>query len=328
MASVPLTPNRVAAWLIGVPCSQVAVGWVATWTQSSWWLWTLAMALVALIILTVPGGFFSTPGPAGRALSALLMTAYVALAPVLLATTALVPSLLAITLLWAAATTVTWRSLRTRFHVGEVALCSAGLLAGVAVLLLGMSFLRGGNDTLAGVALLPGGAAGLLLGASLLRGRDGIGVALLLIFAAVLLSGAAVLLLGVAAFWRGGDALFVVALLLSVAGFLLLGGSGALFGVALLLSGAATLLGGVSFWRGGDMLIGVAFLLVGVAFLLSGAVVLWLLWRRGSSVLAGLMRWFIRKDSDVLRGTDVSGEEPRADPQGSSKGRGPGVKPQ
>ena len=98
------TVNEVAQWLAASVVVPVTLGW---------WLWGLSAVLVVLLILTVPSGFLSTPGPFGRALAVALLALLVLTSPQLLSMQQLIPSIVATTLLWAAASVVAWRSLRT-----------------------------------------------------------------------------------------------------------------------------------------------------------------------------------------------------------------------
>jgi len=173
---VSLTPtsssDKAALWLVSVAVGGVATNWIASLTQDSPWRYLLFVFVVILIVLTMPGGFFSRdrygPTMLGRLVAFLVLLTYLVLSPYLAGSDQLALTIASASLLWLAATLLAWRSLRSQVPADDAAVGVAFLLFGVAFLLFGVAFLLRGS-TLVGVAFLLAGVALLLSGVAALR---------------------------------------------------------------------------------------------------------------------------------------------------------------
>ncbi len=269
-----LRPNRVGIWLIEALLGGLLINWASSWTANSWWLVALTVLVAAILVFTLPGGFFSTPGPLGRTISVLLVALYLAASPILLgANNGLPEGIISITLLWLAATALTWRSLRTRPSYADTASGLALLLTAEAILLMGVDAARRGN--VLGVSALLVGTLVLLTGLAILRTGDWQlreGSALRVV---TLLAGVAFLLLGAGNISRTNTLAGLTALLVGVM-FLLIGLANnrrghAFATVAILILGLAAILRvGAADIRDGNTLVGIAFLLTGATLLQFG----------------------------------------------------------
>jgi hypothetical protein len=257
-AGVPARdPDRLIRWFIRAVVTGVGVNLLSGSVVTQKWAWLPPAVFAAALLVAVPSTWSST----ARALSHNAGARHgFARADRLsggrgwgsVTGWPLSVMILSLVYLWEAGVMLTWSTLRSRADLDHVALGTACLLLGSALLLLGVA-----NPL---DARAPGMVAGLLV-------RD-----------AFLLLGVGALVLGVAALLDRWTLLgvpfpmFAVAAMLGGAVALLAGLT--LLGVALLLFGVAFLLGGVAALLDGWSLVGVPFLLLGVAALLGGVAAL------------------------------------------------------
>jgi hypothetical protein len=276
-------PDRLIKWFIGVVVIAVGVILLTSLVVAEKWAWLPpAVFVVALLVAVLSSGLLRREryGTArARAMAVLALTGYVAVT-VWGSVTGwpLDVMILSLVYLWETGVMLMWSTLRSRVDLDHVAVGTACLLVGPALLLLAIA-----NppddwtlDMIAGlvvrVAFLLLGVAALLLGVELLLDRwPLVGVPLLLLGVAALLGGVAALL--------DGWILVGVALLLGPVTALLLGvelllDRWALAGVPFLLGAVAAPLSGIAALLAGWTLMGVAFLLFGCALLLGGVAAL------------------------------------------------------
>jgi hypothetical protein len=309
-------PDRLIKWFVGVFVTGVGVNLLSGFVIEQKWAWLPPAVFVVALLVAVPRTGLLRRERHGstrwaRGLALLALFGYLAVALWGWMTRWPLPvMILSVAFLWGAGVLLMWSTLRSRAALDKVALGTACLLVGSAVLVgSGTGFWNAPTryevwgllwavvSLLVGVAFLLGGGAFLLLGTAFLLRKPRFGVAFLigsfgvlvlgvasllggwrLGAVAVLLAGLAILLLGVAFLSRKpalvgvGVRLLGVALLL-IGAFLLLKGSG-LGGVGFLLLGVAGLLGRTAVTRRELTLGGVAVLLAGLAILLLGVALL------------------------------------------------------
>ena len=275
-------PDRLIKWFIGVLVIAVGVNLLSSFVVAQTWAWLPpAVFAAALLVVVLGNGLLRRERyrtTRARDMALLALTGFLAVTVWgSLTGWPLSVMILSLAYLWEAGVMLLWSTLRSRADLDHVALGTACLLVGSALLLLGFEnpldvWKLGMVEGLVRVAFLPLGVGALLLGVTFLLDRwTLVGVAFLLLGVAALLGGVAALLDG----WT----LLGVALLLGPVTVLLLGVAflldrWTLLGVPFLLGAVAAMLGGVAALLAGLTLVGVAFLLFGVAFFLGGAAAL------------------------------------------------------
>ena len=276
-------PDRLIKWFIGVVVIVVGVTLLSSFVVAQRWAWLpSAVFVLALLVAVLSSGLLRRVRygtTRARAMALLALTGYLAVTVWGFVTGwPLDVMILSLAYLWEAGVMLMWSTLRSRADLDHVAVGTACLLVGPALLLLAIANPPDAwtLDMMAGlvvrVALLLLGVAALLLGVEFLLDRwPLVGGPLLLFGVAALLGGVAALLDG----WT----LVGVALLLGPVTALLLGvelllDRWALAGVPFLLGAVAAPLSGIAALLAGWTLMGVAFLLFGCALLLGGVAAL------------------------------------------------------
>ena len=85
MSPTPSNSDKTVLWVVSVLVVGVAANWIASWTQDSPWLYLMFALVGLLILLTMPGGFFSRdrygPTMLGRIVASIVLLTYLVLSP-------------------------------------------------------------------------------------------------------------------------------------------------------------------------------------------------------------------------------------------------------